>query len=220
MLPYTDEDLHRPRVPPITLALIALTTLTFLLQLQIAGLALFSGEINIATARLFLQWGFTPETAGDPAELPTLLTYTLFHVSFLHLAGNLLFLWTFGPTIEGRAGPIRYLALYAGAAAGAALLHAAIAPQSPQPLVGASGAVSAIIAAYAVICPGHRITLLAPPPFQARLQIPALLIIGVWVALQAAQTIAHPPSADASWAHLGGIITGAVPATIARYQAR
>lgn len=216
MLPYTDDDPARPKLPPITIAIAALTTLTFIVQLRAAGPGLLSGEIILATARIFLEWGFTPATATDPGSIHRYLTYTLLHVSIVHLSANLLFLWTFGPTIEGRCGSGPYILLYAGAAATAAISHAAANTGSPQPLVGASGAVSALAAAYVTAFPGNRITLLAPPPFKAKLQVPAPFLVAAWLALQLAQALAHPPSAEASWAHLGGLAAGAAPALAIR----
>ena len=116
------------------------------------------------------------------AEGLTLLTYTFFHANFLHLASNMLFLWVFGDNIEDAVGHVRFLVFYLVCGAVAGLVHAWMLPNAWVPLIGASGAVAGVIAAYLVLHPHVRVWVLA---FRViPLQITALWVLGVWAGTQ------------------------------------
>jgi membrane associated rhomboid family serine protease len=149
-----------------------------------------------------------PELAVIPAYL-TLLTSAFLHANWLHLGGNMLFLWIFGDNIEDCLGHVRYLAFFALCAIAAALAHIAVDPSSTVPTIGASGAVSGMLGGYLILHPKARVwTLVA---MRIPLPLPAVLVLVVWFALQL-YGAADPDSTTsiAWWAHVGGFVTGAI----------
>ena len=201
MIPYKDLD-----APPASFAATSIALLTaaaFLWQLSQAGTPLLAGIHEPASQTLFALYGFTPQSPSWPA----VATYPLLHVSALHLAGNLLFLQLFGPALESRTRPLQFIALYALSAATAALIYMAAFPGSPNPLVGASGAVSGVTAAYAITCPRHRIALLTPS--LQTTSVPSLVLIALWAAWQLLQPLALNQPPDALVAHAAGAAAGA-----------
>ena len=222
MLPISDKDPLRKRFPPATAALIFLTSLCFAYQLHSGDPGLLAGRHSPQALQLFSDWGFVPaQIVTNPTEVAAwtgVLSYTVVHVSLLHLAANMLFLWVFGPTIEGRAGTGPFLALYLAAGAGAALTHLTITPDSPGPLVGASGAVSGILGAYLATCPTNRIKALypTPKPGLGSTTFPAWCLLIAWLGWQLTQALISTNGADALPAHLGGLATGLLPALALR----
>lgn len=142
-----------------------------------------------------------------PTQL-TLITYMFFHGDFLHLAGNMLFLWVFGDNVEDAMGHLKFLAFYLLCGAFAGYVHAWIEPSSDIPLIGASGAVAGVIAAYLMLHPKVRVWVLA---FKAiPLRITAAFALGVWVLMQVVMVVLPQVGPVAWWAHIGGLIAGAV----------
>lgn len=142
-----------------------------------------------------------------PTQL-TLLTYMFFHGDFLHLAGNMLFLWVFGDNVEDAMGHLKFLVFYLLCGAFAGYVHAWIEPSSAIPLIGASGAVAGVIAAYLMLHPKVRVWVLA---FKAiPLRITALFALGAWVLMQVVMVALPQVGPVAWWAHIGGLIAGAV----------
>ena len=142
-----------------------------------------------------------------PTQL-TLLTYMFFHGDFLHLAGNMLFLWVFGDNVEDAMGHLKFLAFYLLCGAFAGYVHAWIEPSSDIPLIGASGAVAGVIAAYLMLHPKVRVWVLA---FKAiPLRITAAFALGAWALMQVVMVALPQGGPVAWWAHIGGLIAGAV----------
>lgn len=142
-----------------------------------------------------------------PTQL-TLLTYMFFHGDFLHLAGNMLFLWVFGDNVEDAMGHLKFLVFYLVCGAFAGYVHAWIEPSSAIPLIGASGAVAGVIAAYLMLHPKVRVWVLA---FKAiPLRITAAFALGAWVLMQIVMVLVPQVGPVAWWAHIGGLIAGAV----------
>ena len=147
------------------------------------------------------------------ATFAPLLTHLFLHGGWLHVGGNVLYLWIFGGNVEDRIGSVPYLAFYLLSGAAAAIGQGLIAP---APMVGASGAVAGVLGAYLVLYPGARIrTLIFLGIFITVVELPALLVIGLWIVLQALSGLAevrmaaHPVTGQvAFFAHVVGFVTG------------
>lgn len=167
-----------------------------------------------------LVLGMIPALVTDVAQLPpgvaivpdqvTLVTYAFLHGGWMHLFGNMLFLWVFGDNVEDAMGHVRFLIFYLLCAAAGALTHVAIVPQSQIPLVGASGAVAGVVGAYLMLHPNVKIWILALGRIPLRLS--ALWVLGFWIGIQLFNALASIGSDDpiAWWAHIGGLLAGVV----------
>jgi membrane associated rhomboid family serine protease len=144
----------------------------------------------------------------------TYLTYAFLHVDGMHLASNMLFLWVFGDNVEDAMGHLRYLAFYLLCAAAGALVHGLVVPLSEAPLIGASGAISGVIAAYVILHPKVRVWVLVM--FRFPLPLPAFIPLIFWIAQQF-YMLAIDRDGSVSWgAHVGGILAGALLVLILR----
>ncbi len=202
----------------VTVGLIAVNCLVYLAQLAGIG-ASAEGSFGLVPSELF-QVGILGGPAfgrHDTVALPegvTLLTYSFFHANFLHLASNMLFLWVFGDNIEDAVGHVRFLVFYLACGAVAGLVHAWMLPNAWVPLIGASGAVAGIIAAYLVLHPRVRVWVLA---FRViPLQITALWVLGVWAGTQVFMALFTRGDQVAWWAHIGGMVAGAALIVVLR----
>jgi membrane associated rhomboid family serine protease len=155
--------------------------------------------------------------AGDLATgaLSSLLTYMFLHASWLHLMGNALFLWIFAPRLENRLGRLRFLGFYLLGGLAAAVGHVLADPASDVPMIGASGAISAVLGGYVVLFPRARIqSLVFLVFFYELIAVPSVVVLGFWFALQLIDGFASLGlTADASggvafWAHVGGFVAG------------
>ena len=166
---------------------------------------------------IVLGFGLIPAvlfgTEGLPDGLPyvppvlTLLTSVFLHGSLLHLLGNMLFLWVFGDNVEDAMGHVRFLAFFLICGAVASLIHAVVDPESIRPLIGASGAVSGVVAAYLILYPRVKVWGLFLKGIP--LKVPAYGAIGFWVALQVVSAFFGGDDAVGWFAHLGGFAAGA-----------
>ena len=141
-------------------------------------------------------------------ERLTLFTYMFFHGDIFHLAGNMLFLWVFGDNVEDAMGHVRFLIFYLACGVFAGLLHAWMVPDSDIPLIGASGAVAGVIAAYLMLHPRVRVWVLAFKVIPLR--ISAAFALGIWILMQVVMVLLPQVGPMAWWAHIGGLIAGAV----------
>lgn len=229
MFPIGDENLPGRGVPWVTAGLVAINVAVFvLLQGGSGDNAFTNGWSSIAreittgadlTQAVPWEIGgaqyLIPQAPGpDPIYL-TLLSSMFMHGSWLHLGGNMLFLWIFGDNVEHRAGVLPYLSAYLGAGLVGSLAQIVSDPNSPIPSLGASGAISGVLGAYLVLFPRNRVT-----AFVVRflVQIPALLAIGMWIALQVVSSLADPTGAGgvAYLAHIGGFIVGVLAGLLFR----
>jgi membrane associated rhomboid family serine protease len=145
------------------------------------------------------------------ASLLSIVTAMFLHGGWLHLGGNMLYLWIFGNNIEDRLGKLRFIAFYLGCGALASLTQAFIDPESTVPLVGASGAIAGVLGAYLVLYPRARVVTVIPIFFIIELAtVPAVFVIGLWFLLQLAQGIGSigTMTGVAWWAHVGGFLAG------------
>jgi len=196
----------------VTIAIIALNCLVFI----IIGAGSLADDSFARAA--FYSFGYVPAVASGTAALPGELrilpewadyvTYAFLHGDFWHLAGNMLFLWVFADNVEDATGHFRFALFFVICAAAGAYLHLLADPASEQPLIGASGAASGVVAAYLMLHPRVKLWVLALGRIPLRLR--AYWILGAWILFQFASFVAMPED-DVSWAaHAGGIVAGAV----------
>ena len=156
------------------------------------------GPLDIATP--FPTWG-------------TLLTSMFIHGSWMHFIGNMVYLWVFGDNIEGRVGHVLYLVFYLAAGVAAAFAQIAVNPSSQVPTIGASGAIAGVLGAYLVLYPRSRINTLVIMFFITVIQIPAVVLLTVWILMQFLEGlgslgVSSQSGGVAYWAHIGGFALG------------
>lgn len=224
MIPLRDRNPTR-RAPFVTFALIGACLAAFAVELSIEG----SGG-DAALEAFFGRWGAVPRDitaaleAGDYLGAATagIFSSMFLHGGWLHLLGNMLFLWIFGNNVEDRLGHAAYLLFYLVGGVAAALAQVVIDPGSTIPLVGASGAIAAALGAYIVLFPGARIlSLVFLGFFYQLLEVPALMVLGFWFALQLVNGFAAFGAETASggvafFAHIGGFVLGVVVGLLVR----
>lgn len=203
MFPLRD---HNPsaRTPVVTYALIAANVAVFL-----AYWPLFSDPR--ALADFFFQWGLVPAAASEGHLLHGFLTSMFLHGGILHLGGNMLFLWIFGDNMEEEFGHLGFLAFYLAGGLAAAGAQFVAAPYSMVPMVGASGAIAAVMGGYLLLFPRARVDILIFLVVIIRiLPVPAWLMLGLWLGLQLVSGAAAPADDGgvAYWAHVGGFAAG------------
>jgi membrane associated rhomboid family serine protease len=211
MIPISDENPTRLK-PLVTWAIIFACVVTFLWQLMFSE---GDGE------SLFFSLGFVPHNFFDSAvtetvygiPLPwlTLITSMFLHGGFLHLGGNMLYLWIFGNNVEDAMGHGRFLLFYLACGITAALSEGIVNPHSALPMVGASGAISGVLAAYVLIYPRARVTVIIPLGILLYpTKISAFYVIGFWFVLQLLNGVGTTPGAPGTawWAHVGGFAAG------------
>jgi len=205
MIPVYDENPIKT-FPYVTVVLLAVNIGVFVYELTLSPPAL---------QELFETYGFTPVTFfASPlafGSITTLLTAMFLHGGWLHLGGNLLYLWIFGNNVEDRLGRKWFLALYLSGGLMATMTHALVYPESEIPLVGASGAIAALLGAYLVLYPKARVMTIIPIFFIVELaSLPAAFVILMWFLLQLAQGVGSIGVATgvAWWAHIGGFAAG------------
>ena len=212
MFPISDDNPRRHLTPYVNWSLIAICVLVFLYQV---GLGVEGGEqavlsLGLIPARLFGYGELPPELIVVPAWA-TIFTSTFLHGGWLHLGGNMLYLWIFGDNIEDSMGHVRYLVFYLLTAVAAALAQGLIDPSSQIPMIGASGAISGILGAYIFLHPAATVRVFIFLGFFFTVaHIPAWIVLGVWFLIQlvsAAGTSVSDPGV-AFWAHIGGFIGG------------
>ncbi|MEM6464108.1 MAG: rhomboid family intramembrane serine protease [Pseudomonadota bacterium] len=194
------------------------TLLLIGLNIAIWFMTALSGSQGSFTNAAVLGFGFIPAVAFGSAQLApefvvvpeaaTYVTYAFLHADFWHLAGNMLFLWVFGDNIEDALGHFRFLIFYLACAAAGALAHAVIQPASDAPLIGASGAVAGIVAAYLILHPRVRVWVLALG--RIPLPLPAYIPLVLWIGMQFFMVVTAGDSGISWAAHIGGIVAGAI----------
>lgn len=169
--------------------------------------------LGIVPAR-YLDGGLrTPFPAG--LWLWPFVTHMFLHGSWLHILGNMWTLWIFGDNVEDRMGPVRFLVFYLLCGLAAALTHMLLHPTSTVPVIGASGAISGVLAAYLLLYPTARIIVMMPLLFwPVFFDLPAILYMGIWLLTQvfsgSAALVAGVGDEIAWWAHIGGFAAGLV----------
>ena len=159
-----------------------------------------------------------PQEPGPRPIQLTLITSMFMHGGWLHLGGNMLFLFIFGDNVEHRLGRLIYPIVYLACGVAASLAQILMNPASPIPTLGASGAISGVLGAYLVMFPQNRVTVFL---FRILVPVPAIVAIGLWAALQFVNGIGSIAVTDetggvAYWAHIGGFVAGAIVGLIFR----
>jgi membrane associated rhomboid family serine protease len=196
--------------PFVNYALIAANVAVFVFQVD----AIAAGESQVAFAR---QWYLIPARLFDDpvSAIPTILTSMFMHGSLGHIAGNMLYLWIFGDNVEDAMGHVRYLLFYLVGGACAAAAQILANPMSTVPMVGASGAIAAVLAAYVFLYPSSPITVINPVPFLwlfwgLFLYFPAWLVIGLWFIVNLWDALVNTAQGGVAFmAHVGGFVGGA-----------
>jgi membrane associated rhomboid family serine protease len=210
VLPISDRNPTRT-FPFVNYCLLALNIAVFVLQQKLD--ALQGGLSWLAPG-----YGLVPTRIMNdvPGEAFTVFTSMFMHGNFLHVAGNMLFLYIFGDNVEDSIGHARYVLFYLLSGIGAAAAQVLTNPASQVPMVGASGAIAGVLAAYVVLYPRAPITVLNPPPLLFFLgvfiEVPAWLVIGGWFLIQLLSgfgSLADPETGGVAFmAHVGGFLTG------------
>jgi membrane associated rhomboid family serine protease len=203
VIPIYDKDpLESNAVPFVTYGLIALNVLVFFYQLTLPETA----NDQFEQLAGFIPYAFFHHP-GWAGSLP-LLTYMFVHNGWEHIIGNMLFLWVFGDNIEDAVGHGKFLAFYLVSGFCAALVHGLLDTDSTVVLVGASGAIAGIVAAYLMLRPCAKVEVLIF--FVIPKAIDAYWVLGFWVLLQIWEIVKHAVDGVAWWAHIGGLMAGAI----------
>jgi membrane associated rhomboid family serine protease len=224
MFPYRDDN-PTLRTPVVTIAIIALNVAAWVLvqgmgadpdlARSICDLGLIPGEFLHTIppgTEVPLGPGASCVLGYGPTWL-TPLTSMFLHGGWLHLIGNMWFLWLFGNNVEDSMGRALFVLFYLLSGLGAAATQTLLSPTSVIPMVGASGAISGVMGAYVILYPTVQVhMLIVLVVFITRIVVPAYLMLGYWFLLQFVQGAASVGSSGgvAFWAHVGGFITGAL----------
>ncbi|HTR78188.1 MAG TPA: rhomboid family intramembrane serine protease [Gemmatimonadaceae bacterium] len=205
VIPLSDATRRPARFPAVTASIIAVNVLAFVVELM-------RGDAFVAA------WSLVPAGVVAGQHLITVLTSMFMHGSWSHIIGNMVFLWAFGPEVEDLMGPTRYLGFYLLGGIAAAAAQVAADPASTVTVLGASGAIAAVMGAFLVTYPRDRVrSLLVIFVFARVTYIPAVLLIGGWFLLQFVNlgAVAQQSGGGVAYAaHVGGFIFGAVAARL------
>ncbi len=205
MLPLSDESRRTLHFPLVNTAIIAACIGVFLLQV-------FGGDT------FTIEWSLVPQALFSGQRPETLVTSLFLHAGIAHIAGNMLFLWVFGPEIEDVMGPIRYLLFYLIGGVVAGVTQAAVMPTSTIPNLGASGAIAAVMGAFLTTYPRDQIrTVLIIGWFIRITFVPAALLVGLWFLIQVISEFGSQTGdvgGVAYLAHIGGLLFGAIAARL------
>jgi len=199
VFPIGDDDSARRTVPLVTYALIVVNVLFFFVELS-------GGDPFI------MRWAFVPSRfmASPFGDAPTLFSSMFMHAGWVHLGGNMLYLWIFGDNVEDRFGHGKFLIFYLLCGIAATAAQMAVSLGSNVPNLGASGAIAGVLGAYILLFPKGRVRVLQGSRV---IQVPALIVIGLWIVLQFFSGVGSVAGAAqtggvAYMAHIGGFVAG------------
>ncbi len=212
MIPLRDDN-PAEITPVVTVGLMAACVMVFLYQVMLA--------VDVGEAFVY-QYGAIPAVVFAYAELPaelgavspygSLMTSMFLHGGWMHLIGNMMYLWIFGNNIEDVMGHGRFLVFYGLCGIAAALSHATTDPLSVIPMVGASGAISGILGAYLLLYPRAKVLVLIPLGFFSQMiYVPAAVVLGLWFVMQVVSggmSLGAEGGGVAFFAHIGGFLAG------------
>ena len=201
MFPIGDDDSTRRTVPVVTYVLIALNLLFFFVELS-------GGEPFIE------RWSVVPRRllANPGTDFPTVFTSMFMHAGWLHLGGNMLYLWIFGDNVEDSFGHLKFLIFYLLCGIAATCAQLVFNVGSDVPNLGASGAIAGVLGAYILLFPKGKVSVLMG---RAVIPMPALVVIGLWIVLQLVSGIGSVSNTAqtggvAYMAHIGGFVAGVI----------
>jgi membrane associated rhomboid family serine protease len=205
MFPIRD---HNPsgRRPYVVYALMAANILVFVLNLDLF-------ENQRALGQFYFDYAIIPARISEGQGYETLLTSIFIHGGWMHLGGNMLFLWIFGDNLEDEMGHLPFLLFYVLSGLGAGLIHVLSAPLSAVPTVGASGAIAGVMGGYLLMFPKAKVDILIILIIFFRiLPVPAYIMLGLWLAMQFIGGLGADPDTGgvAYWAHAGGFGVGLI----------
>lgn len=199
MLPIGDDNSARRIAPLVTYVLLALNILFFFVELS-------GGDAFIE------KWAFVPSRflANPIGDFLTLFTAMFMHAGWLHLGSNMLYLWIFGDNVEDRFGHLKFIIFYLISGLAATFAQLAVSIESDIPNLGASGAIAGVLGAYILLFPKGSVRVLQGSRV---IQVPALIVIGIWIVLQLFSGIGSIASSSqtggvAYMAHIGGFVAG------------
>jgi membrane associated rhomboid family serine protease len=214
MFPVGDEDVAGGPPAVVTYSLIALNVLAFFIELS---------QPSEAQLQSFIQaWGVVPREYSTAQDLPptipvpfwsTLLTSMFLHGGWMHLGGNMLYLWIFGDNLEKVMGWFRFFAFYIICGLAASFAHIAFGSGSTVPAVGASGAISGVLGGYILLFPKNRIRVLTRGGIA---HVPAVVVLGLWIVIQFVSGVgdiartSETGGGVAYMAHIGGFVAGLI----------
>ncbi len=202
MVPIGDDDSSRRTFPFVTYALIAANVLFFFVELS-------GGDAFVG------KWAFVPTRflSNPGGDFLTILTSMFMHAGWVHLGGNMLYLWIFGDNVEDRFGHIKFLVFYLLCGVAATFAQLAFSTGSNVPNLGASGAIAGVLGSYIIMFPNEQVKVLTG---KAVIPVSALIVIGGWILLQLVSGIGSIATTSTSTggvaylAHVGGFIAGVV----------
>jgi membrane associated rhomboid family serine protease len=213
LIPLKDDNPTYSK-PVITYAILGICVLVFILQISSA---------SYQSGKLFYSYGLIPAVLTGHKQLPaeiamiapelTLITSMFMHGGFMHLIGNMLYLWIFADNIEDELGPVKFICFYLLSGIAAALTQVFLNTESTIPMIGASGAIGGVLGAYIVNHPKAKVIVLIPLGFFSQIvKIPALYVLGFWFILQFINSSLSSSEGGgvAYGAHIGGFIFGVV----------
>ncbi len=205
---YDSNPKHRIPFQYVTVAFMALCVLVFLWQQSLDPQAARRAVMGLGAipAVLFGNANLSPDLVLVPDYL-TLLTSMFMHGGWMHLIGNMLFLWVLGDNVEDAMGHGKFIVFYILCGLFAAFSHAALDTSSQIPMIGASGAISGVIGAYLLLHPKARIHTLV---FRFVVGIPAWIVLGIWLGMQFFNVLSGGGGGVAWWAHIGGAFAGVI----------
>lgn len=204
IFPIGDDQVQRGYTPYFSYGIIVVNCLVFLYQVSL--------PVEYANAFVF-TFGSIPVELLAGQDWFTVISSMFLHGSWMHLIGNMLFMWVFADNIEATIGSRRFLVFFLLGGLGATLTHTFMNPTSEIPCVGASGAISAILGAYLIMFPASRIKVLF---FLFTFRVPAFLFLGIWIFQQYSNgmdslKLEHVDTTSVAWwAHIGGVAFGLV----------
>jgi len=204
IFPIGDDQIKGGYKPIFSYTFIAINIILFLYEMNLQT----SGQLN----GFISEYGAIPTEIVNGQDYFTLFTNMFLHGGWMHLIGNMVFLWIFGDNIEATIGNIKFLLFYIGGGIAASLIHVALNLHSSVPSIGASGAISAVMGAYLIMFPGSRVKVMVIYFFRS-FYLPALVFLGFWIALQLYNGIStlggdQNTGGVAHWAHIGGFAFG------------
>ncbi|MBL6758640.1 MAG: rhomboid family intramembrane serine protease [Pelagibacteraceae bacterium] len=213
MIPLKDDN-PTNSTPIITYVIIGICVIVFLLEIS---------SPNYTSGALFYSWGVIPASLVHNLQVPeeiyrvppmaTLITSMFMHGGFMHLIGNMLYMWIFADNIEDELGKTKFIIFYILSGIAAALTQVYMNTESTVPMVGASGAIGGVLGAYIVNHPRAKVLVLIPLGFFTQIiKVPAIFVLGIWFILQFVSSAFSSSSGGgvAYGAHIGGFIFGAI----------
>ncbi len=225
LLPIGDDNQGRLSTPFVVYIIVAINVLVFLLQLSggdefTSAYAVVPYEIthgvDLVQAVRIPNVGVIPQAPGPTPIFLTIFTSMFMHGGFMHIAGNMLYLWIFGDNIEDNFGHLKFLIFYLVCGVAASFSQILVDPNSMIPSLGASGAIAGVLGAYLIMFPRNRVRVLTLTLILTTFELPAVVVLGFWIVLQVISQYTAFANTQLSqggvayMAHIGGFVAGVI----------